>query len=204
MILKELSEAFGVSGHEEAVRQIIFDAVRDDVDEYEVDSIGNLITLRRGSAQARKHGTSGAPLKVMVAAHMDEVGLMITQIEKEGWLRFAAVGGVQPRVLLGKAVVVGSQRVPGIIGMKPIHLLEEDERKRLPRIQDLYIDIGANDRSRAERLVKLGDYVAFATKFSAVKSSPLPSGSQSGSNAPVKSFVTGQIRPCPSVPGLVR
>ena len=165
MILKELSEAFGVSGHEEAVRQIIFDAVRDDVDEYEVDSIGNLITLRRGSAQARKHGTSGAPLKVMVAAHMDEVGLMITHIEDNGQLRFAKVGGIDDRILLAKAVYVGDKKVPGVIGVKPIHLQERKERNQVIKCDKMTIDIGATSKAEAEQMVGIGDYVAFATSF---------------------------------------
>lgn len=169
MLLERLSNAFGPSGCEEEVRDLILEAIKDDVDECRVDALGNLIALRR----ARAASTKRFPQKVMVAAHMDEVGLMITHIEKEGWLRFSNVGGIHSRVLTAKAVVVGSQRVPGVIGTRPIHLLQEDERAKLPRIQDLYIDIGASDRSRAEQLVKVGDYAAFATKFTMVKESTL-------------------------------
>ena len=157
MILKELSEAFGVSGHEEAVRQIIFDAVRDDVDEYEVDSIGNLITLKRGTGESS--------LKVMVAAHTDEIGLMVTHIEDNGRLRFAKVGGIDDRILLAKAVYIGDKKVPGVIGVKPIHLQEKKERDQVIKYDKLTIDIGATSKAEAEKLVKIGDYVAFATSF---------------------------------------
>lgn len=157
MILEELSEAFGVSGHEEAVRQIIFEAIRDDVDEYQVDSIGNLITLRRGTGET--------PFRVMVTAHMDEIGLMITHIEDNGQLRFAKVGGIDDRILLAKAVYVGDNKVPGIIGVKPIHLQEDKEQEQVIKYDKLTIDIGATSKAEAEQLVKIGDYVAFATSF---------------------------------------
>jgi len=157
VILQQLSEAFGVSGHEEAVRQIIFDAIRDDVDEHRVDSIGNLITLRRGTGEV--------PLKVMVAAHMDEIGLMITHIEDNGQLRFGKVGGIDDRILLSKVVYVGDKKVPGVIGVKPTHLQEEKEQEQVIKCDKLTIDIGATSKSEAEQLVKIGDYVAFATSF---------------------------------------
>jgi len=157
VILQQLSEALGVSGHEDAVRQIIFDAIHDEVDEYRVDSIGNLITLRRGSGQS--------PLKVMVAAHMDEIGLMITHIEDNGQLRFAPVGGIDDRILLSKTVCIGDKKVPGIIGVKPIHLQDDKEQEQVIKCDKLTIDIGATSKSEAEQLVQVGDYVAFATSF---------------------------------------
>ncbi|MDY7039855.1 MAG: M42 family metallopeptidase [Chloroflexota bacterium] len=157
MILKELSEAFGVAGHEDVVRRIILDAVRDDVDEYRVDSIGNLMTTRRGTGEVA--------LKVMVAAHMDEIGLMVTHVEDSGQLRFAKVGGIDDRILLAKAVCVGDRRVPGIIGVKPVHLQEGQERSQVIKCDKLTIDIGATNKAEAEQLVRIGDYVAFATSF---------------------------------------
>ena len=157
MILQQLSEAFGVSGHEEAVRQIIFDAIRDDVDEHRVDSIGNLITLRRGTGEV--------PLKVMVAAHMDEIGLMVTHIEDNGQLRFGKVGGIDDRILLSKVVYVGDKKVPGVIGVKPTHLQEEKEQEQVIKCDKLTIDIGVTSKPEAEQLAKVGDYVAFATSF---------------------------------------
>ncbi len=158
MVLKELSEAFGVSGCEDEVREIIIEAIKDHVDEYRVDSIGNLIALKRGTEESE--------LKVMVAAHMDEVGLMITHIEKEnGSLRFRPVGGIDDRILLSKAVLIGKDRLPGIIGVKPVHLLKEKERKQVVKVDQMTIDIGAKSKEEAEKAVRVGDYAIFATDF---------------------------------------
>jgi endoglucanase len=100
----------------------------------------------------------------MLAAHQDEVGLMVTKIEKGGLLRFRPVGGVDPRVLPAKVVYVGPRRVPGVIGGRPVHLQEPDERKRPYRVQDLFIDLGVTDEAQAKEQVRLGDVVVFATE----------------------------------------
>lgn len=158
MLLKELSEAFGVSGCEDAVREIIIEAIKDHVDEYRVDSMGNLIALKRGTGESE--------LKVMVAAHMDEVGLMITHIEKEdGTIRFRPVGGIDDRILLSKVVLIGRDRLPGVVGVKPVHLLKEEERKQVVKVDQMAIDIGAKSQEEAEKAVRIGDYAIFATDF---------------------------------------
>ena len=157
LILKELSEAFGVSGNEGEVREVIIEAVKDHVDEVRVDTLGNLITFKRG--------TGDSPLKVMLAAHTDEVGLMIVHIEKNGLLRFYKVGGIDDRILPSKVVRIGKDRIPGVIGAKPIHLLKQEERKRVVKVEDMVIDIGVSSQEEAEKLVKRGDYAAFATPF---------------------------------------
>ena len=162
MLLKELSEAFGVSGHEHEVRERIIKAIEGQVDEYRVDALGNLIALKRGRG-------GGRSLKVMVAAHMDEMGLMITHVEKSGFLRFRPVGGIDDRILLAKKVVIGAQRVPGVIGIKPVHLLKTEERNRVEKADQLTIDIGASSQEEAERAVKIGDPAAFAIEFIEVK-----------------------------------
>lgn len=161
MILKELSEAFGVSGCEDEVRRIIIEAIKDHVDEYRVDSIGNLIALKKRDSRFAIRNS----LKVMLAAHMDEVGLMITHIEKDGSLRFRPVGGLDDRILLAKKVLIGEKRVPGVIGVKPIHLLKKEERKKVIKVEEMAIDIGASSKEEAEKVVKIGDYAAFATEF---------------------------------------
>jgi putative aminopeptidase FrvX len=157
LILKQLSEAFGVAGCEDEVREIIIEAVRNYVDEYRVDNIGNLITLKKGTGEPR--------LKVMLAAHMDEVGLMITHIEKDGNLRFRPVGGIDDRILLSKVVLIGKARLPGVIGVKPTHLLKEEERKQVVKVDQMAIDIGVKSREEAERIVRIGDYAVFDTEF---------------------------------------
>lgn len=157
LLLKELSEAFGVSGCEDEVRRLIIEAIKDHVDEYRVDSIGNLIALKKGTGESE--------LKVMLAAHMDEVGLMITHIEKDGSLRFRPVGGIDDRILLSKVVLIGKDRLRGVIGVKPIHLLKKEERKQVVKVDQMAIDIGAKNQEEAEKAVKIGDYAIFATDF---------------------------------------
>jgi putative aminopeptidase FrvX len=162
VILEELSEAFGPSGYEGAVRGRIIEAIQGHVDSYQVDTLGNLIALRRAR---RRPSPDRQPLKVMVSAHMDEVGVMVTHADKDGLLHFSAVGGLDARVLLAQPVVLGEERLPGVIGMKPIHLQEEGERTKLPKVSDLAIDIGATGKEEAEGLAPKGTYGTFATSF---------------------------------------
>jgi len=158
LLLQRLSDARGVSGNEDAVREIIIEEIKSYVDEYEVDNIGNLI--------ATVHARDGVenPHRVMVAAHMDEIGLMVVHIESSGVLRFDTVGGVDPRILPGKRVVVGKESVPGVIGLKAIHLLTREEWTTPAKIVKMYIDIGAKNKEDAESVVGIGDYACFSTQ----------------------------------------
>jgi putative aminopeptidase FrvX len=156
-LLKELSEAVGVSGREDAVRQIIYQQVRPHVDEIKVDALGNMITLKQGQGRDR--------LKVMVAAHMDEIGLMITGHEGSGGLNFRTVGGILDQTLAGKRVQVGSERVPGVIGLKPIHLTQGDESKKVVKKDSLVIDVGVSSEEAAKGVAKIGDLATFLTPF---------------------------------------
>jgi endoglucanase len=169
LILQELSDAIGVSGHEDAVRKIIAEAVRDHVDELRSDTIGNLFAVRlRPLPRGKKARGAKRAFKVMIAAHMDEVGLMITGFDASGGLRFQPVGGIDDRVLPGKVLLVGPDKVPGVIGVKPIHLLKGDERKQVVKIDSMVIDIGASSKEEAEKLVKLGQVAAFTTRYNKV------------------------------------
>jgi putative aminopeptidase FrvX len=156
-LLQELSEAVGVSGREEAVRQIIYAAVKPHVDEIKVDALGNMITSKRGRGEDR--------LKVMLAAHMDEVGLMITGHEENGGLNFRPVGGILAQALAGKRVQVGPDRVPGVIGIKPVHLVEGKEAGQVVKADALVIDVGAASKEEAQGVAKLGDLSTFLTPF---------------------------------------
>lgn len=156
MSLRELSEIAGVSGDEGRVREYIWEAVKHHVDGGRVDPMGNLITWK---------GLDKPGPRLMIAAHMDEVGFMITHVEQNGLLRFEKVGGIDDRVLPAKAVHVGPNAVPGVIGMKPIHLLSPGERRRPLSHDQLYIDIGATSKEEATGHVKPGDYVTFATDY---------------------------------------
>jgi len=161
-LLKRLSEAPGVSGHEGPVRAILREVVREHVDELRVDALGNLIAIKRG----RTTPPGGdRPLRVMLAAHMDEIGLMVVHIEENGLLRFRKVGGIDDRVLSAKVVHVGKDHIPGVIGLKPVHLTRGRETEQVIKTEDLAIDIGASSKEQAERLVKLGDVASFATPF---------------------------------------
>ena len=148
VLLKELSELNGISGREDEVRNFIRERIKDQVDEITVDAMGNLIALRG-------KGLEGP--KVMLAAHMDEVGLMVLGIDGSGLLKVGAVGGIDHRILVSKPVLVGEKRVLGVIGAKPIHLQEKEERRKPIPLKALFVDIGARDKGEAEKLVKVGD-----------------------------------------------
>ncbi|HHX64284.1 MAG TPA: M42 family metallopeptidase [Chloroflexi bacterium] len=160
MLLKELSGARGVSGDEGAVRDLIRDAVAEHTDECRVDALGNLICLKKARIQG-----AGWPRKVMLAAHMDEVGFIVTRINNDGTLHVEQVGGMDDRILLSKQVLVGADAVPGVIGYRPIHLISREERQRVADMSKAAVDIGATNKSAAERLVKPGDYVSFRTDY---------------------------------------
>lgn len=156
MFLKELCQLDGVSGNEKLVRDFIIDKVSPYADEIKIDSIGNLIVKRCGHSSEKR---------VMIASHTDEVGFIISGITDKGFLEFKTVGGIDTRVLISKNVRIGKNKIPGVIGMKAIHLLEKSERTEVPKIKSLYIDIGANSKEEAEKYVELGDYAAFATEY---------------------------------------
>ena len=157
MLLKRLTEASGASGNEKEVRDIIVEEIRPFVDSVRIDGIGNVI--------AYKSGKTPAAGRIMVTAHMDEVGLMIKDIDSTGLLRFLTVGGIDKRVLVSKAVVVGKDKIKGVIGSKPIHLQKRNEWTKVLDINELYIDIGASSKDEAEKLISIGDYAVFDTKY---------------------------------------
>lgn len=158
MLLEELSNAFGPSGCEDEVRRTLARALRNKVDELQTDALGNLIAFKRGTGREPR-------LRVMVDAHTDEVGLMITRIEKNGLLGFRSVGGLDDRLLLAKGVVIGDQRIPGVILAPPVHLTKKEQREQVIKIEQLVIDIGATSQDEAKQTVKVGDYAAFDTRF---------------------------------------
>jgi len=146
--LEELCALPGISGREGPVRDWLIAHLPEGVDYY-VDPLGSLIVNKNNS-------------KVMLCAHMDEVGMIVTHITEEGLLKYAHVGGIERAAYLGRRVFVGAGRLPGVVGLAPVHLLEGDEKTRLPKQESLYIDIGAENKEEALRHVKLGDYAVFA------------------------------------------
>ncbi len=150
MILQELSEAIGVSGEENDVREIIIPAIRDQVTSFEVDALGNLTAMQTG--------TQRPEFTVMIAAHMDEIGMMVTAVESNGLIQFTNVGGIDARILPGLRVKVGRKRTPGVVLWKPIHKWRD--MKTVP-MDNLRIDVGATDKNAAEP----GDRIAFDSNY---------------------------------------
>ncbi len=154
-LLKTLCALPGVSSREDEVRDYLRALAAPHAHSIRVDTMGNLIVEKKGIVPGCK--------KLMLAAHMDEVGLMVHTITDEGYLKFDTVGGIDRRVLLGKPVLVGPEKLPGIIGLKAYHLTSRDEEKKVPKLKELAIDIGAKDKEEASAHVHLGDVVVFDT-----------------------------------------
>jgi len=160
-LLERLSNACSVSGDEGEVRKIILKELRPYIDDIGVDHLGNILTVRQGQEEGR--------LRVMLAAHMDEVGFMLVHQEDrdEGIFRFDIVGGVIVSHLAGQPVWIGTEHVPGVIGAKPVHLTTGEEVKNPLSIDSLRIDVGPGNGNR----VKVGDRATFATRFARTGSS---------------------------------
>ncbi len=152
-LLEKLCNASAVSGDEGAVRQIVLDHLQGQVDDLQVDALGNVLAVKNGTGPKR--------LKVMLAAHMDEIGFMLIAEDGDGIFRFDTVGGLDPRQLAGKPVWVGKAQVPGVIGAKPIHLTTASERQNTIGISALRIDVGPEQKAK----VAVGDRATFATLF---------------------------------------
>lgn len=150
-LLEKLCNVIGVSGDEGEVRKIVLEEIKPYADEVRVDALGNVLAVKRGSGKKR--------LRVMVDAHMDEIGFFIVADEGEGIYRFETVGGIDVRHLVGKQVLVGKDGIPGVIGGKPVHLMDNDEAKRKVPLDALRIDVGPGGKA------KVGDRAGFATKF---------------------------------------
>ena len=152
--VKALCALSGPSSFEGPVRDYLRSRAEAAGAEVRTDGMGNLICVKKGA--------KSAPGKLMLCAHMDEVGLIVKRITDEGYLKFGCLGGVDRRVLIGKPVFVGEKRIPGVIGLKAIHLTSPEERKKVPKLEELYIDIGAKDGEDARQLTYPGDFVVFS------------------------------------------
>ena len=153
-ILRELTALDGVSGEENSVRDYIISKIEGHC-EYKIDPLGSIIALKKGKNRSDK--------KLMVDAHMDEVGLIITSVTSGGFLGFSAVGGIDTAVLMFRRVRIGN--INGVITGKPIHLISAEERKKLPKADSLYIDIGATSKEEALKLVRIGDSAVICGEY---------------------------------------
>lgn len=151
-LLKKIITAAGVSGYEGEITKIMHDEFKKITKEVEIDGFGNAIA----------HKGKGAK-KIMIAAHMDEIGLLVKHITKDGYVNFIKIGGIDDRILVGQRVIIKSKKgdVCGIIGMKPPHLVKEEERKNPIKYTDMFIDIGAKNKEDAQMRISIADSIIF-------------------------------------------
>lgn len=150
-LLKEICELPGAPGFEKKIRDFILDKAKSLVDEIAVDNLGNVIAIKKG--QRNPEGK-----KVMVAAHMDEIGFIVTHIDDNGFLRFHTLGGFDPKTLTAQRVIIhGKEKdIMGVMGTKPIHVMTPEEKNKLPKISDYFIDLGM-DKEEVEKWVEVGN-----------------------------------------------
>ena len=161
-ILESLSNACGVTGREDEVRSLMKKFLKPYTSEVKEDKLGNIIGIKEGKKDAPK---------VMIAGHMDEIGLLVKTISKEGFIQFMKLGGIDDRILPAQRVLVYTDKgiLPGIIGSKPPHIQKEEERKKVPAADELFIDIGAGSEQEAKKMgVRIGDVIGFEGKYTKV------------------------------------
>jgi endoglucanase len=147
--LKDICEAPGVSGYEHNVAKLVNRAFLDYVDESRQDRLGNVVFYKKGGGETRP--------RILLAAHMDEIGLMVTKVEKGGFLRFSAIGGIDPRTIVGQEVMLyGKETLPGVIGVKPPHLMTAEDAGKAHKMDDLHIDVAMSEE-RVKKVVSVGD-----------------------------------------------
>jgi len=151
-LLKEICEIAGAPGFEKRVRDFVIDQVTPLVDEVKVDNLGNVIAIKKGV-----RNPDGK--RVMIAAHMDEIGFIVTHIDENGFLRFHTLGGFDPKTLTAQRVIVhGKKDLVGVMGSKPIHVMSAEERTKLPKTTDFFIDLGMS-KTEVEKWITIGDPV---------------------------------------------
>ncbi|MBV1767998.1 MAG: M42 family peptidase, partial [Methanobacterium sp.] len=157
-LMKKLSQLPGISGFESEVVNLIESELEDHVDHIEKDRMGNIIALKKGDPKSPK---------VMLAAHMDEIGLMVRHIDKKGFIKFSKIGGINDQMILNQIVHIHSKNGPviGVIGSKPPHRMKPAEKKKITSYEDMFIDIGAKSNKQAEELIEVGDPITFSNDF---------------------------------------
>lgn len=147
-LLKEICEIAGAPGFENRVRELVIKEVSPYVDEIEVDNMGNVYAIKKGLNSDKR---------AMVGAHMDEIGFMVTHIDENGFVRFHTLGGFDPKTLTAQRVIIhGKEDVIGVMASKPIHVMTPEERTKVAKISDYYIDLGLS-KAEAEKLITVGD-----------------------------------------------
>jgi endoglucanase len=156
-LLADICEVPGVPGYEQRVRELVIKEVTPLVDKVSVDNMGNVTAFKKGTASAK---ADKGNKKVMIAAHMDEIGFIITHIDDNGFLRFIPLGGFDPKTLTAQRVIVhGKKDVIGVMGTKPIHMMSPEERNKIVPLHDYFIDLGMK-KDEVEKIVSIGDVVS--------------------------------------------
>ncbi len=157
-LFKKICEVAGAPGYEEKIRKMIIEVVKPLVDTLEVDNLGSVIAIKKGENNPEDK-------RVMVAAHMDEIGFIVTHIDDNGFLKFHTLGGFDPKTLTAQRVKVhGTKDLIGVMGSKPIHVMNEEERKRLPKTTDFFIDLGM-PKEEVIKYVSVGNVVTREREF---------------------------------------
>lgn len=152
-LLKDICEVAGAPGHEQRVRELVLKEIKKHVDEISMDNMGNITAIKRAKKQTK------ATKKVMVAAHMDEIGFMVNHIDDNGFLRFIPLGGFDPKTLTAQRVIVhGKKDVIGVMGCKPIHVMSPAEREKVVPLKDYFIDLGM-PKKEVVKYISVGDTV---------------------------------------------
>jgi len=152
-LLSTICETPGAPGFEQRIRKFVIDTVTPLVDDLKVDNIGNVITLKRGKKQGAEKK------KVMIAAHMDEIGFIVTHISEDGFIWFHPLGGFDPKTLTAQRVIVhGRKDLIGVMGSKPIHVMSPDERNKVVKIEDFFIDVGL-PKEEVEKYISVGNAI---------------------------------------------
>ena len=147
-LFKKICETPGAPGFENPIRKVVVNEIKDQVDSYHTDNMGNLIAIKKGKDSSKK---------VMIAAHMDEIGFIVTHIDDSGFVRFHTLGGFDPKTLTAQRVIIhGKEDVVGVMGSKPIHVMSPDERNKPSKLTDFFIDLGMS-KDQVERVVTVGD-----------------------------------------------
>ena len=146
-LLKKISETPGAPGFEKQIRKLVINEITDWVDEVKVDNMGNVVGFKKGNSDK----------KVMLAAHMDEIGFIVNHIDENGFVRFIPLGGFDPKTLTSQRVIIhGKKDLVGVMGSKPVHVMSDEEKKRAPKIEDYFIDLGMK-KEEVEKYITVGD-----------------------------------------------
>jgi len=157
--LRALIALPGVSGNEDKVREYIYNRINSYVDEIYIDALGSIISVKYGNYRTSNCNNETVP-RIMLSAHMDEVGFIISAINDDGTLKFQTVGGIETGILPGKKILLGDN-IPAIIGCKPIHLQEKEEFEKRAEFKNLYLDIGTTTKAESEKIAPIGTYGTF-------------------------------------------